>query len=40
MGFGLYRLALGENAGRADRQDASSLGQRKAARRAMDQSFT
>ena len=32
MDFGLYRLALGENAGCADRQDASGLGQRKAVR--------
>jgi hypothetical protein len=40
VGFGLYCLALGEDAGRAYRQDASRLGQRKAARRAMDQTFT
>jgi hypothetical protein len=40
VGFGLYCLALGKDAGRAHRQDTSSLGQRKAARRAMDQSFS
>jgi hypothetical protein len=40
VGFGLYCLALSEDAGGSHRQDASGLGQRKAARRAMDQSFT